>query len=176
MQDTNSEYHRFVNYYHTNKDKLFTYLMYRLGFDRTFAENLMMDVFLKAYKQLDQFNSQEDSFQIWLFTLTHDHLENHLNGRKKKTMSLKKWKKEHSTEVDEVEYQMSEHVENKQVQYLFVLLKEEDRELIALRYLQGLKLKEISKITGKKEETIDSKLSHALEQLSELYKRVYLKK
>lgn len=176
MQDVNSKYHRFVNYYHANKDKLFTYLMYRLGFESAFAEDLMMDIFLEAYENLDQFDTKKDSFQIWLFTLAHNHLTNHSQQQNKEAVSQKKWEEDHSTEVDEVEYQMSEHIENKQVQYIFTLLKEDDRELIYLRYLQGLKPKEISKIIGEKEELIRINLPQALNRLSELYKKVYFKK
>jgi len=175
LQVMNSKYQSFVNYYHSNKDKLFTYLMYRLGFDRALAEDLMMDIFLIAYERLDQFDPKESSFQIWLFRLAHNHLANRPRARtEKKAESPEEWIERHSTEADEVEYPMTEHIDNKHVQYLFTLLSEEDREIISLRYLQGLDPEKISKIINKKMEAIRIHLQQALNRLAGLYKKVYL--
>lgn len=172
------KYNHFVNYYHANKNKLFTHLMYRLNFDRKLAENLMMDIFLKAYDHLDQFNPKKGSFRVWLFAIAHNHLAKHyLNRKKLKTISPAKLKREnYYAEVEENEYQMNEQIDSKQIQYIFTFLEEDDREMISLRFLQGLSLKEIAKITGNKEEAIRKNVAQALEHLSKFYKKVYLRK
>ncbi len=171
----NSKYHRFVNYYHANKDNLFTYLMYRLGFDRALAENLMMEIFLKAYEHLDQLDSQKDSFKTWLFALAHNHLANH-SHKEGKAISRKKFEESGFDEIGKEDYEMSQQIDNKKVQYIFTLLKEGERDIISLRYLQGFSLKEISRVTEKKEAIIRTNSSQALNRLAALYKKVYLKK
>lgn len=174
----NPKYNHFVHYYHANKDKLFTHLMYWLNFDRAFAENLMMDIFLKAYDHMEHFNPDKGSFRIWVFAIAHNHLAGRMKNIKwKKAISPAALRREnYYAEVDDAEYKMTKEIDSKQIQHIFTLLKEEDRELISLRYLQGLSRKEISQITGKKEAIIEKNVKKALENISKSYKKTFLKK
>ena len=172
----NQEYNNFVHHYHDNKNQLFTHLMYWLNFDRVIAENVMLDIFLRAYDHMEHFNPDKGSFKVWLFAIAHNYLDQHQN-KVREAISPAKLKRENFiAKVDDAEYQMSEQMDNKQIQHIFTLLKEEDRELISLRYLQGLSPKEISQITGKREAIIEKNVTKALENISKLYKKIYLRK
>ena len=175
MESQNADHDRFVAYYHDHKDKLFTYLMYRLNFDRMLAEDLLMDIVLKAYENFSKFDPEKGSFKTWIFTLAHNHLVNFWrDNKKKKTVSLENLEEEGAfVAVTEVDDPVSQEIESKQIQHILSLMKDEEQEIIALRYLEELSYKEIAQITGKNEGAIRTSLSRALDHFSDLYQKFY---
>lgn len=73
----------FLQYYFDYKDKIFNYFLYRLNFDKSLAEDLTSDVFLRAYKKIDTFDKNKASFQTWLYKIAHNRLANHYRDTKK---------------------------------------------------------------------------------------------
>ena len=61
----------------------------------------------------------------------------------------------------------------KKIQHILSLMKEDEREVITLRYLEELSYKEIAQIIGKEEGAIRTSLSRALDRFSDLYKKIY---
>ncbi|MFC1656308.1 RNA polymerase sigma factor, partial [Patescibacteria group bacterium] len=86
MQD---DHDLFIEFYEKYKNKLFSYLMYRLNFNRELSEDLLMDVVLKAYEKFGSYNQKKGSFKNWIFTIAHNHLLNHWRDQnKKKTVDI----------------------------------------------------------------------------------------
>lgn len=67
---------RFVDIYHTHKDAIYSFVLYRVGNNRDVAEDIVSDVFLKAYRNFDSYNTQ---YQVttWLYTITRNTLIDH---------------------------------------------------------------------------------------------------
>lgn len=173
VDNTQSQHNRFIAHYHEHKDKLFNYLMARLNFDRQQSEDLLMDVVLKAYEKFHTFDPEKGAFQTWIFTLAHNHLVNFWRSNKK-LVSL--------DELDEKGIypataksceQVSRQLETQKIHHILSLMKEGEREIITLRYLQDLDYAEIAQITGKKEGAIRTGLSRALSRFTELYHKIY---
>ena len=175
MKSENFDHDQFISYYQENKDKLFTYLMYRLNFDRALAEDLLMDIVLKAYENFNKFDPEKGSFKTWIFTLAHNHLVNFWrDNKKKKTVSLENMEEEGiSVAFVEAEDPVSQEIESRKIQHILSLMNESDREIITLRYLEELSYKEIAQIIGKEEGAIRTSLSRALDRFSDLYKKIY---
>ena len=175
MQSKNIDHDRFIAYYNDHKDKIFTYLMYRLNFDQALAEDLLMDIVLRAYENFNKFDPEKGSFKTWIFTLAHNHLLNFWrDNQKKKTVSLENLEEEGVfTAVTEADNPVSQDIENKKIQHILSLMKEDEREIIILRYLEELNYGEIAQITGKNEGAIRTSLSRALDRFSDLYKKIY---
>jgi len=165
----------FLSHYQENKNKVFNYLVYRLNFDRALAEDLFMDVVLKAYKSFGDFNPEKGSFKTWIFTLAHNHLVNHWRDRQKsEALSLDKMEEEGVTvAVTEMREEASNDIEGKNIRQALLLLSDSEREVITLRYLEDLDYAEISHITGKKEGAIRTGLSRAMDRFSSVYKKLY---
>ena len=164
---------RFTEYYNGVKDKLFTYLMVRLQFNRKLSEDLMMDVVLKAYENFNRFDEEKGSFPTWIFTLAHNHLVNFWRDSKK-TISLEALEEEgfHPANT-EPGHQAGSQSDRKNIAYILSMMKESEREIISMRYFQELDYGEIASITGRKEGAIRTSLSRALERFSALYKKFY---
>jgi RNA polymerase sigma-70 factor, ECF subfamily len=164
---------RFVTYYNGIKDKLFTYLMVRLQFDRKLSEDLMMDVVVKAYEHFNKFDEAKGSFKTWIFTLAHNHLVNYWRDQKK-SVSLEDLEEEgiHPA-VTESAHQAGRQSDRRNITHILSMMKESEREIISMRYFQELDYDEIASITGRKEGAIRTSLSRALDRFSDLYKKFY---
>ena len=46
----------FIPYYNQFKNKIYNYFLYRVGFDKSLAEDLTSEVFVKALKSFDDFD------------------------------------------------------------------------------------------------------------------------
>jgi RNA polymerase sigma-70 factor, ECF subfamily len=172
MSDVND---LFLGHYQETKNKVFNYLMYRLNFDRALAEDLFMDVVLKAYKSFGDFNPEKGSFKTWIFALAHNHLVNYWRDRNRsETVSLDKMEEEGVTvATTEMREEVSNQIEGNNIRQALSLLSDAEREVITLRYLEDLDYAEISQITGKKEGAIRTGLSRAMDRFSSIYKKLY---
>ena len=56
--------------------------LYNKTSDRTLAEDLASDVFLKVYEKLDTFDSTKASLSTWIFTITRNTLTDHFRTRR----------------------------------------------------------------------------------------------
>lgn len=175
MRDQDAKHDRFITYYHDHKDKILTYLMIRLSFDRAQAEDLLMDVVLKAYENFHKFDPEKGSFKTWIFTLAHNHLVNFWrDNKKKKTTSLDQLEEGgFVAAIVAAEDSISPKIENEKIQHVLSLMKDGEREIITLRYLEDLDYGEIAKILHKREGAIRTGLSRALKRFSEIYQKIY---
>jgi len=147
--------------------------MVRLNYDRQQAEDLLMDVFLKAYEKFYTFDPEKGAFQTWIFTLTHNHLVNFWRQNKKPVSLDELDEKGIYPVAAQSGEQVSRQIEGQNIHHILSLMKEGEKEIITLRYLQDLDYAEIARITGKKEGAVRTSLSRALSRFSELYHKIY---
>lgn len=177
MQNMQKENDPFLAHYQEYKDRLFNYLMYRLQFDRAQAEDLLMDIILKAYKNFASFDPAKGSFKTWIFTLAHNHLVNFWRDRGSRAAdSLEALEEKGITPSVEPEDLVSGQIEGEKVRHVLSLMPEGEREVVVLRYLEDLDYPEIARILDKKEGAIRTSLSRALGRFETIYKKLYLAK
>jgi len=72
---------KFSRVYTTYKDKIYSYVFYRVGLNKEVAEDIVSDVFLKAYRAYD---SYDDTFALstWLYSITRNTLIDHYRKAK----------------------------------------------------------------------------------------------
>jgi RNA polymerase sigma-70 factor (ECF subfamily) len=149
--------------------------MVRLNFNKELAEDLLMDVYLKAYEKFKKFDPNKASFKTWIFTIAHNHLVNHWRDNKAHaTTSLEYLEEEGvAAAITEPENNAANDIEYEKIQRVLSLMKDSEREMITLRYLEDLDYKEIAAITNKKEGAIRTCLSRAMENFRKFHKKVY---
>lgn len=161
----NRDHELFIANYQDTKDKLFTYLMYRLSFDRGTCEDLLMDIILKAYENFHQFDSSKGSFKNWIFRIAHNHLVNHWRDHKEELPI---------ENAENVTYEPApEGIPASTLYKILNLLTETEREIITLRYLNDMSYEEIADITGKSQGSARTSLSRALDQFKTFYNKIY---
>jgi len=161
----NKDHELFIAHYQDNKDKVFTYLMYRLNFDRETCEDLLMDIILKAYENFHQFDSKKGSFKNWLFGIAHNHLVNYWRGHKEDLPI------EHAEDIACESF--PNEIPSPSIHKILNLLSDTEREIITLRNLHDLSYEEIADITGKSPGSARTSLSRALDQFKTFYNKIY---
>jgi len=158
----------FIEYYELYKNKVFTYLMYRLNFNREVSEDLLMDIVLKAYEKFNSYNSKKGSFKNWIFAIAHNQLLNYWRDQGKKK----------TERIDNVYVndRLAEYTDNKMEQELIrkvlKIMDKNNSELITLKYIYDFNNKEISKILKKREGAVRTGLTRAISQFKKLYEKL----
>ncbi len=153
------EKQNFTEYYNQYKDKIFNYFWYRVNFNRSLAEDLTADAFLKAFKSFDSFD-HDRSFQSWIYAIAKNHLLNYYRTANRETDLLEAANMGRN-ELKQIENKL----ELEEVFRLINALSEYHREVLLLRFSDGLSNGEIAAVLGKDESAVRTQISRALEEL-----------
>ena len=145
-------------------------LAWRKVEDFHYAEEIMQDTFLRAYKKLPTLKNP-DQFAGWLHVIAHRLCIDWMRSQKSVMQSLE------DTPVEEIEessythhvseQRMTERTElsHKLVKKLLEKLPENERAVVTLYYLDEMSTKEIGKFMGVSVNTITSRLHRARKRL-----------
>lgn len=166
---------QFTALYEEHKGTLFTYLMYRVNFNKPLAEDLFMDIVLKSYEHFSKFDANKGSFKTWIFTIAHHHLINHWRDHRE-AISLEALQDQGvtpGTSDSAASVAVEEGATGEQIQKILSLLDEEERAVIALRFLNEMDFSEIASLIQKKEGAVRTRLSRALQRFKQYYNKLY---
>ena len=142
-------------------------LAYRMTGNRADAEDLTQEIFIRAYLHLNKFNP-EKRFFTWLYTIALNLIRNHL-----KTLSRRR---RDESQIVLINAQQND-AGNRQIhpepfepesillETSLLRLPSDLREVIVLRYYQGLSFEEIASITGKSQSAVKMRTYRGLEKL-----------
>ena len=144
-------------------DRIVRYIYVRID-DRSEAENLGGDVFLRALQSLDSFRGRGEQMRAWLFKIAHNLVVDHLRKMsKQKNISI------NEMAIPDGNPSVEEVVETKlQIEGLSKALKQltpAQREVIGLRFFAELSSAEAGKILGKSSGAIREMQRAAIETL-----------
>jgi RNA polymerase sigma-70 factor (ECF subfamily) len=141
----------------------------RLINDRTEAEDVLQDVFLRAARGLKGEN--EDKTRRWLYKVATNLAVDRLRRRRFKMVSidhpsgnatLERTLENNSPQPD---VHLYERERNRALDDAIAVLPLEQKEVVLLRHFSGLSFKEISKVTGCPLGTVLSRMHRALGKL-----------
>lgn len=134
-------------------ERIFRYLWARLS-DRHLAEDLTAEVFMRMITHLEHFRPPaglppETAFQSWLYRIAHNLLVDH----------YRKERRRQDLNLEQVEHLAEEHgslagaVEQKllfdQVLGMLHKLSQEYQDILILRFMLGMPLREVAHVLGK---------------------------
>jgi RNA polymerase sigma-70 factor (ECF subfamily) len=151
--------------------KLFAYL-YRLIGEREEAEDLLQDVFIKAYRNLGSYDT-ERKFSSWIYRIAHNEAVNHIKRKSlKKFISLEnvtstKDKLDASSTEEDAQTSWIRKEISKEVDDAINRLPLKYKQVLVLRYYSDKSYEEISDILGKPINTVGTLIKRAKNKLSE---------
>lgn len=138
------------------------------------AEEWAQEVLIKCHENIEQLDENR-SIKAWIYKVARNLCLNHLKRRKiGKKVNAWNWSKSFfatSTRVHIVDHRYEPDVEVEKLEKRKLLedaldsLSEDHRTVILLKYSEGLSRKEISTVLGIEENTIKSRLYHAVRAL-----------
>ncbi|NLP52413.1 sigma-70 family RNA polymerase sigma factor [Bacillus sp. RO1] len=141
---------------------VFTYVK-----NRTIAEDLTQEIFIKCYEKLDQFNYQA-SIKTWLYRIASNHCKDYLRSWHYRKLILNEKLLDYiPSKSKDVEVEVISKNEEESLTNAVMGLPVKYREVVVLHYYEELPLAEISKITSVNVNTIKTRLKRAKEILKE---------
>jgi RNA polymerase sigma-70 factor (ECF subfamily) len=154
-------------------------LVYRMVRDRTLAEDLAQEAFIRAFNAIGSYNTSY-KFSNWIFKIANNHTIDYLRKRKLDTVSIHG--SPHATTPDEVSqtrlvlqssdenpHELVEHKElGGQIEEAIGELREEYRTVILLRHVEGYAYDEIADIMELPLGTVKTYLHRARNELKNL--------
>lgn len=138
-------------------------LAYRLTGSIQEAEDLSQEIFLRAYSKLFRFNAQRKFF-TWIYSISLNLIRNHLKKRNRAGFSIEVNENSIATGPSP-ERDLMESQEIALLQKCFNILPHDFREIIALKYYQGLTFLDISEVLGISESAAKMRVYRGLEKL-----------
>jgi RNA polymerase sigma-70 factor, ECF subfamily len=157
----------FGKLYDVYSDTVFRYIYYRVS-NRSLAEDLTSETFLRALRRISTFTWQGRDFGAWLVTIARNLVADHFKSSR--------YRLEVSTgemlDSDETEPSPEESVlaslSNRALLDAVHQLNAQQQECVTLRFLQGLSVAETAKIMGKNDGAIKTLQYRAIRTLARL--------
>lgn len=166
---------RFSLVYDEHYQRIFNYCFKRTK-DFDASRDIVSETFLKAYLNFDRFVWKGVPIQSWLYRIATNEINLHFRSKKYRpsllneidsSKGIKSNDPELLMEREAAEQEMERHEKFIKVQKEISKLPVKYQEVIALKYFEKLKIKEISKILKKPEGTIKSLLSRGVNLLKQ---------
>ena len=161
-------YSEIVERYQT---KLFVYI-YRLVGNKEEAEDLLQDVFVKAYKNLNSYDTSR-KFSSWIYRIAHNESVNYIKRKSLKkfisfeTITSSKDKLDSSSEEEGADKVWLRKEVGKEVSEAIKKLPFKYRQVLTLRYYSDQSYEEIAEILGRPVNTVGTLINRAKKKLSE---------
>jgi len=127
-------------------DRIYRYVFYQVK-DKMTAEDITEEVFLKAWKAIRSCKGREKTFSSWLYRIAHNQMINTLRSMKKFTPLEK-------VEISDPKQEIGADMEHQELLKTLDCLPEKQKQIIVLKFIEGLDNREIGKIMGKSEGAI----------------------
>jgi RNA polymerase sigma-70 factor, ECF subfamily len=161
------------------RGKLFAYI-YRLIGNRDEAEDLLQDVFIKVYKNLNSFDA-ERKFSSWIYRIAHNEAVNRIKRKSLKQFiswedisSTKDKLGSRSTEAGADDAWIKKESMN-EVDEIVNKLPMKYKQVLLLRYFSDKSYEEIGEILDKPVNTIGTLINRAKKKLAEEMKKITAK-
>ena len=156
---------KLASLYEEYYDKIARYVYTRIG-DKSEAENIAGEVFLKALESLKSYRERGIPMQAWLFRIAHNLVVDHLRKvAKRKTVSIDTV--EIASDIDPV-IAVEKRMEIERLTKAMDQLTQQQREVLRLRFFGELTSKETGSILKKRDGAVREMQRNAIEKLRKL--------
>lgn len=154
----------FDRVYAEHAQAVFAFLAYRTG-DRALAEDLLADTFEAAFRASRRFDRRRGSERTWLTTIALNRLRDHARRRAAEARAYERVSAGATADTTDIDF--AAVADRDLVMRGLATLSDEERECVALRFGGDLTLKEIARVLGEPESTVEARVYRALRKLRE---------
>lgn len=168
IQLAKSDPKKFAPLYEKYHEQIFRYIYQRMD-DKTLAFDVTSQVFLKAIKNLPKYEYRGVPFGSWLYRIAKSELNQAFRNRKaKRTVNIDKFHV--SSFIEEFHEEETEH-NRKRLLKAIAMLKDDDIQLIEMRYFEDRPYREIAEILDFTENNAKVKTFRAVEKLKKIFNK-----
>ena len=154
----------FTYIFETYYKRIYNYYYYRVQ-NQQIAEDLASQLFEKAMTKISSYESSKGNFEVWLFAIARNILNDYFRSQKKYPWSSLDSVLEMISEESNLEQMIFQAEETKVLLDMIKTLKEKERNIIAYKFGADLKNKEIAELLGIGEKNVSVILYRTLKKL-----------
>lgn len=163
-KDNNDITQQFIDLYESLSDAIFRHCAFRLS-SRERAVDIMQDTFTKAWDYIQSGKDVKNPTAL-IYRIANNLIIDEY--RKKKSLSLDNLQEEGFDVVGKDEKDIIQDVEIGQVKQAIEKVEDKYRQIIVLRFINGLSLTEIAEVTRQSENTVSVQLNRAVKMLKDV--------
>lgn len=148
--------------------KIYGYVAHMVGNNQD-CEDIVSEVFEKAMLNIDRFEYRGYTFGSWLYKIARNCVYDFSKSNTKKPISIDEFDEFLSKDDLNPEKTVEIEISSKKLISSLDYLKEEQKEVIYLRYIEEYTIKEVCDILNKSEDSVKSLAKRALTRLREVY-------
>lgn len=165
VRATQRDRHAFDRLYRRYLDRVYSYAFYQLG-DHHDAEDATERTFLAALAAVDHFNDEGSTFRAWLFRIAHNAIANtHRARRRRRTQPITEARQQAAPGADPASV-VARADQQREVRAALARIPAERRQVILLRFVDGLSAREIGAVLDRSEGAARVLLHRALRDLA----------
>ena len=153
----------FGELYSVYLDKIYRYVFYQIN-DKMTAEDITEDVFVKAWKAIKSCKGKSNTFRSWLYRIAHNHLINTLQKSQRYTSI----EKENLVDIRDPKLEIDILLERQELAEVITCLPQNQKQVIVLKFIEGMDNREIGKIMNKSEGAVRISQMRALARLRQI--------
>ena len=176
LQQTGNE-RAFEILVHRYKNPLTNYVFRFLG-DFDACSDVVQETMIKFYRYKDNYSSVA-KFSTWIYTIAGNLARTEYRRRKRRSfLSIHDYGEDHKIfDIPDESYRpdvmTDSGIKDELIQKALLKVKEDFREVVILRDIDGMSYEEIAEITGLNEGTVKSRINRGRAKLQELLKDIY---
>ncbi len=153
----------FGELYEKLSPEIYRYLLRHVGGKREAAEDLTEEVFVKVLERLHSYQFRGLPFSAWLYRIARNHLIDHLRAKPKQPVSSI----DATPDIAErgAELVLDRSLDRHELSFALARLTVEQRQVVTLRFLEGLSTAETAAIVAKSEDAVKKLQARGLAQL-----------
>ena len=137
--------------------------------DHDDSDDLVQEVFVKVWKNLDSFREDAQLF-TWIYRIATNECLNYLRKKKNKFfLPIHDVQKELTEKLDHGDYIDGDEIQLK-LQKALLILPDKQRLVFNMKYFEELKYEQISEITGTSVGSLKANYHHAVKKIEEFLK------
>ena len=143
------DFEAFGELYSIYLDRIYRYVFYQVR-EKATAEDITEEVFVKAWKAIGSCKGKEQTFSSWLYRIAHNHVIDNLRSRWKH-LSIEM---ETVNKVSAPEVEVEGELEQQELLKVVACLSQSQRQVIILKFFEGLDNCEIAQTMSKSQGAI----------------------
>lgn len=166
---TTGDRQAFAALYREYMPTVYKFLYYRMGSNKAVAEDMTAEVFLRALRKVGDFNWTGADFGSWLLRIARNLvLDNAKSSRARLEILNDEMPEDSAGEDRSTESAVLENLDNQRIYKAITQLSPDQRDVITMRFIQGMDVSAVAEAMGKKEGTVRTLQFRGLKALQKL--------
>lgn len=156
----------FARLYDTYYDEVYRFIFHRVS-DQQTAEDLTSQLFFKAWNNLGRYEARGFRFGAWLLQIARNMVIDHYRTRKE-TVALEPNATMKADPAANVAKNVERKLEGERIRSMLRHLTDDQKEVLTLKFINGLSTKETAEVMQKKQGAIRALQMRGLQTLAKL--------